>query len=80
MELKSYTNLAVLNQTAMTQKFENFAVGTKVQSYDKDGYFVMNACGYIAKHIGNGHAIIKNFDGSFFSTVGLRKVVEIEAI
>lgn len=64
----------------MTQKFESFAVGTKIQSYDKDGYFVMNACGYIAKHIGNGHAIIKTFSGDFYSTVGLRNVFEIEAL
>lgn len=65
----------------MKPNYDFFAVGSKVQSYDKDGYFLMNACGYIVKHLGEGHAIIKTFDGAFFSTVSLlRRVVEIESI
>ena len=60
--------------------FENFSIGTKIQSFDKDGYYVMNACGIIEKHLGGGHAIIKTFDGHFFSTVGQHRVSEIESI
>lgn len=60
--------------------FENFSIGTKVQSFDKDGYYVMNACGIIEKHLGDGHAIIKTFSGSFFSTVGQCNVSEIEQL
>lgn len=64
----------------MTQNFEQFAIGTKIQSYDKDGYFIMNACGIIVKHLGNGHAIIKTFTGNFYSTVGQYKIFKIESI
>jgi hypothetical protein len=62
------------------KNFENFSIGTKIQSFDKDGYYVMNACGIVEKHLGGGHAIIKTFNGIFFSTVGQYKVSEIEAI
>ena len=62
--------------------FEIFPIGTKVQSYDKDGYYVMEACGFIEQHLGGGHAIIKTFDGVFYSTVGIRKgrIDEVEQI
>jgi len=60
--------------------FENFSIGTKIQSFDKDGYYVMNACGIIEKHLGGGHAIIKTFSGDSYSTVGQHKVSEIETI
>lgn len=61
------------------QDFESFPIGSKVQSYDKDGYYVMNACGYIAEHLGGGHAIIKTFDGHYYSTVNQSNVCIIEA-
>lgn len=62
--------------------FENYPIGTKIQSNDSHGYPVMEASGYIAKHLGGGHAIIKDFTGTFWSTVGLRKnrVKEIEIL
>ena len=55
-------------------------VGTKIQSYNKDGYYISNACGVIAKHLGGGHAIIKSNDGFHYSTVGIRGIVEIEIL
>ena len=64
----------------MKTKFEIYPVGTKVQSYDKDGYYVIKACGYIAKHLGDGHAIIKDFNGVYWSTVGLSNIIEIEVL
>lgn len=59
--------------------YNSFSVGTKVQSYDSFGYYIMPLCGTIEKHLGGGHVIIKSFDGSYYSTVG-RKVAEIEAL
>lgn len=64
----------------MKPNFENFPIGTKVQSFNKDGYFVMNACGTVIEHLGNGHAIIKTFDGYFFSTISQKHVFDIESI
>lgn len=64
----------------MKANFEIYPIGTKVQSYDKDGYCVMNACGVIEKHIGGGHAIIKTFSGAYYSTVGQFKIFEVEKI
>ena len=64
----------------MKANFEKFAIGTKVQSYDKDGYYVINACGIIVKHIGDGHAIIKSFNGKYYSSIGQSKIAEIEAL
>lgn len=64
----------------MTTSFENFVIGTKVQSYDKDGYFVMNACGIVVKHLGDGHAIIKSFSGDHYSTVGQNRIAEVEIL
>lgn len=61
------------------KNFEAFAIGTKVQSYDKDGYYIMSLCGIVAKHLGAGQAIIKSFNGSYYSTVG-KKVAEIEKL
>jgi len=58
--------------------FEIFPIGTKVQSYDNDGYYVMNACGTIESHLGGGHVIIKTSEGTHYSTVGQDKVVEVE--
>jgi len=62
------------------KNFEIYPIGTKVQSYDKDGYFVMNACGFIEKYLGNGHCVIKTFTGSYYSTVGQNKIFEIEIL
>lgn len=64
----------------MITSFENFAIGTKVQSFDKDGYFIMNACGIIVKYLGNGQAIIKAFNGKHYSTIGERQIFEIEVL
>lgn len=64
----------------MAQNFEKFAIGTKVQSYDTFGYYVMRACGYIVEHLGKGHAIIKDFNGSYWSTVPLTNIYEIEKL
>jgi hypothetical protein len=60
--------------------FEKFPVGSKITSYDKYGYYVIDACGIIEKHLGAGHAIIKTFEGDFISTVSLYNVVEIELL
>lgn len=62
----------------MEATFENFELGAKVQSYDKDGYFVMRMCGTIEKHLEGGHAIIKDFNGIFWSSVGFTNIIEIE--
>ena len=64
----------------MKANFENFELGTKVQSYDKDGYYVMKGSGYVVKHLGGGHAIIKDFNGVHWSTVGLNNIYEIEIL
>jgi hypothetical protein len=64
----------------MKANFEIYPIGTKVQSYDKDGYFVMKACGTIEKHLGDGFAIIKDFNGNHYSTVSLTNIVDIEAL
>ena len=64
----------------INKNFEIYPIGTKVQSYDKDGYFVMRACGTIEKHLGDGYAIIKDFDGVHWSTVSLTNIVEIEVL
>ena len=45
----------------MKVNFEKFPIGSKIQTYDKDGYYVMEACGYVAKHLGAGHAVIQSF-------------------
>lgn len=60
--------------------FNSLPLGTKVQSYDLDGYYVMNACGFIAKHLTDGHAIIKTFSGEFVSTVSLLNIAEVELL
>ena len=64
----------------MKANFEIYPIGTKVQSYDKDGYYVMNACGIISSHLSNGDVIIKTFDGNYYSTVGQYKVFEVESL
>jgi hypothetical protein len=64
----------------MKANFEIYPIGTKVQSTDKNGYYVMNACGFIAKHLGNGHSIIKTFDGKFYSTVSQSRIFDVEVI
>jgi hypothetical protein len=64
----------------MKTNFEIYPIGTKVQSYDKDGYYVMNACGTVEKHLGDGHAIIKTFEGYYRSTVSQYKIAEVEKL
>jgi hypothetical protein len=64
----------------MKANFESYPIGTKVQCLDKDGYYVMTACGVVEKHLGNGHAIIKLFNGSYYSTVGQYKIFEVEKL
>jgi len=64
----------------MRQDFEKFAIGTKVQSYDNYGYYIMRGCGVIVKHLGGGHAIIRGFDGVYYSTVSITNVAEVEAV
>jgi hypothetical protein len=64
----------------MKANFEIYPIGTKVQSYDKDGYYVMSACGIIVEHLGDGDVIIKTFDGDYRSTVGQFRVFEIESL
>ena len=64
----------------MKANFENFDLGTKVQSYDKDGYYVIKASGYVVEHLGGGQAIIKDFNGIHWSTVGLSNIAEIEIL
>jgi predicted house-cleaning NTP pyrophosphatase (Maf/HAM1 superfamily) len=60
--------------------FEKFPVGSKIQSYDSSGYYIMKACGYIVKHLGGGHAIIKDFNNCYYSTLGINNVSEIELL
>jgi hypothetical protein len=64
----------------MSRNYEIFPIGTKVQSYDKDGYYVMSLCGFVEKHLGDGHAIIKTFDGKHYSTVLFNKVAYVESL
>lgn len=59
------------------QTFDKFALNAKIESLDKDGYYVMRACGYIRKHLGDGYAIIEDFDGVHWSTVGIHNIAEI---
>jgi hypothetical protein len=60
--------------------YESFPVGSKVESFDKDGYYVMPSCGVIVNHLGGGHATIKSFDGFYYSTVSQKKVASVEAL
>ena len=62
----------------MKANFECFSVGSKVESFDKDGYYIMNGCGVIVSHLGGGHAIIKAFGGGHYSTVGQNKIASVE--
>ncbi len=64
----------------MKANFEIYPIGTKVQSYDKDGYYVMSACGIIVEHLGEGDVMIKTFDGNYRSTVDQYRVFEIESL
>lgn len=64
----------------MKANFEIYPIGTKVQSFDKDGYYVVNASGVIEKHLGAGHCIIRTFEGNCFSTVDQWKIAEVEEI
>jgi hypothetical protein len=66
--------------TTLTQNFESFQVGTKVQVSDSYGYYIMKVCGIVVKHLGAGHAIIQNFNGQYFSTVGINNIHEIEQL
>lgn len=63
----------------MKTNFGCFEVGTKVQSLDKYNYFVHNGCEIIVDHLGDGHVILKTFEGAFVSTVGIYGINEIEA-
>jgi hypothetical protein len=40
----------------------------------------MKASGYVEKHLGEGHAIIKDFNGVCWSTVGLNNIAEVEIL
>lgn len=60
--------------------FHQFPIGSKIQSFDKDGYFVQNACGKIVSHIGDKDAIIKTWEDIHFSTVSNPKIVLVERI
>jgi hypothetical protein len=65
----------------MKANFEIYPIGTKVQSYDKDGYYIISSCGTIVKYLGDGHCIIKTFDGNFYSTIQNQyKIFEVEAL
>ena len=68
------------NKNDMKTNFEIYPIGTKVQSYDKDGYYVISACGIIVSHLGDGHVMIKAFDNNYYSTVGQHKVFEVESL
>ena len=58
--------------------FELYPIGTKIDVRDIDGYFVSKICGTIESHLGDGHAIIKNFNNEYYSTVGVYNAYEIE--
>lgn len=62
--------------------FKNFAICDKVQSYDKDGYYIMEMCGFISEIFDNGHAIIKSFSGFYQSLIGIRenRIAEVEKV
>jgi hypothetical protein len=66
--------------TAAQINFEKYPIGSKVQTCDKYGYYIMKACGIIVKHLGNGHAIIKSFEGGHRSTVELSGEFSIELL
>jgi hypothetical protein len=69
-----------MNNELKNNNLEMYPIGTKVQSYDKDGYYVMKACGYVVKHLGGGHAIIKDFNGAHWSSVGIHNIYTIEVL
>jgi hypothetical protein len=64
----------------MKANFEKFVIGTKIQSYNASGYYIPEACGYVVKHLGDGHVIIKDFNGVHYSTVPIKNIAEIEVI
>ena len=52
--------------------FEDYPIGTKIQVIDKYGYYVSEICGIIVSHLGEGHAVINNFNGNYYSTISIR--------
>jgi hypothetical protein len=60
--------------------FESYPIGSKIQVLDAYGYGVREICGIIVSHLGDGHAVISNFDGDYFSTVGIHRAYEIETL
>lgn len=54
----------------MKANFESIPVGSKIEVLDSFGYPVIELCGIVVSHIGDGHAVVKNFSGFHFSTVG----------
>lgn len=57
----------------------NLTEGNKVQSYDKDGYYIMPMCGTVVEVFHNGDAIIKSVDGYFYSSISFgKRVSDIE--
>jgi hypothetical protein len=64
----------------MKHNFEIYPIGTKIQSFDKDGYYVVTASGFIEQHLGDGHCIIRTFEGNCYSTVGQWRIAEIEKL
>lgn len=60
-----------MNAPTYYTDFSQIPEGSKVSSYDEDGYYRMNVCGIVAKHLPDGHAIIKSFsDNLHYSSVG----------
>jgi hypothetical protein len=66
--------------TAAQINFEKYPIGSKVQTCDQHGYYIMKACGIIVKHLGGGHAIIKTFEGEYRSTVELSGEFSIDLL
>jgi hypothetical protein len=63
------------------KNFAGLAEGTKVQAYDKDGYYIMRFCGIVLQSFECGNAIIQSFEGGAYGTVfELWKVAEVEII
>ncbi len=65
----------------MKTHFTNCKEGDKVETTNKDGYYIPQLCGYVAKILPEGDAIIKSHEGFHYSSVGLNyKIHQVEIV
>jgi hypothetical protein len=64
----------------MHQNFIHYPIGTKIESFDSYGNFVLRACGTVAEHLGHGHAIIKDWNGVHWSTVSVTNIIRVSVL